>query len=159
MTRWRSRYAKDRVIRIALRGALLAVERLDAHEAHQSRDMPAAENAVPFALEHVTQHPRAGERIVQVQVVDLTHQIQVGSADRLGIVVQRAAREGEDFGLARERKIVVAVDHRFTLGPPTRPSAFSKKSFSSASWPIFACNVWISGVSPGLAGPGFEPIS
>jgi hypothetical protein len=40
--------------------------------------------------------------------------------------------------LARQRQIVLAIDHRLTLGPPMRPSTFSKKSFSSVSWPIFA---------------------
>jgi hypothetical protein len=34
---------------------------------------------------------------------------------------------------------MVAIDHRFALGPPMRPSALSKKSFSNARRPIFAC--------------------
>ena len=40
---------------------------------------------------------------------------------------------------------MVAIDHRFALDPSIRPSARSKKSFSSASWPILACKSRTSG--------------
>jgi hypothetical protein len=39
---------------------------------------------------------------------------------------------------------MITVDHRFALSNPALLSALSKKSFSSASSPIFACSAFIS---------------
>jgi hypothetical protein len=46
---------------------------------------------------------------------------------------------------------VFAVDHRFALSKPALVSAPSKKSFSSVSSPILACNDFTS--TAGGAGP------
>ena len=53
------------------------------------------------------------------------------------------------------------IDHRFALDPPMRPSALSKKSFSNANRPIFACISLVSisvllGASPPKADAGAE---
>jgi len=38
-----------------------------------------------------------------------------------------------------DRQLRLTVCHRFALSNPALVSAFPKKSFSNASWPIFAC--------------------
>jgi hypothetical protein len=43
-----------------------------------------------------------------------------------------------------DRKVVLRVDHRFTLSNPALVSAPSKKSFSSVSSPILACSAFRS---------------
>jgi hypothetical protein len=110
-----------------------------------------ATDAIASRQQQIAQHPSAGERMFRVQPIDLTHQrvIRLGNWDRR--VVERTARELQRLGLAREQQSMVAIDHRFALDPSIRPSARSKKSFSSDSWPILACRSLMSG--PLLFGP------
>ena len=74
----------------------------------------------------------------------LTHQHQIGRADRRGHRVDVAPAEPCQLGLAADRQCVVTVPHRFALSYPTLVSAPSKKSFSSVSCPILACNAFKS---------------
>ena len=76
----------------------------------------------------------------QVQRVDLAHERQIGRADRLGQVVDRAPTDVQQPGLARDGKLVVSVNHGFALSNPALVSALSKKSFSSVNAPILACS-------------------
>ena len=92
---------------------------------------PAGANALPIQL--VAQLPRAHERVLQVQLVELAHQRQIGRADRLRQVVDRASADVEQLGLARDGQFVITVDHGFALSNPALVSALSKKSFSSAN--------------------------
>ena len=48
--------------------------------------------ATPFSLQNIPQHPAARKGILQMQLVDLAHQRQVGRRDRLGDVIHRGAR-------------------------------------------------------------------
>jgi hypothetical protein len=143
---------EDRVLGIAPARALLAIERFDAHDSHEPADMASA-YAIAFVAEHIAQHSRTGERIVGVQPIHLAHEFQIRCVDRSRLVVQRAAREFEHSCLSRERQSVVAIDHRFALGPSMRPSACAKKSFSSASWPILAGRSLTSGTSLFVGSP------
>ncbi len=111
---------------IALRRALLAIQRLNAHQFHQPRDVPAAD-AVAHRLEAVAQHARTRERVVRMQMIGAVHQFNVGRRDWNRNVVDRTAGKLEKIGLARKRKVVLTINNRFPFGPPTRPSAFSKK--------------------------------
>ncbi len=126
------------------------VERLDAHPAHQRGDMLAADRDA-FAIEQVTQHPTAGERMLQVQFVDTPHQRQVRVRGRLRLVVDRRARQVQQLRLAHDRQRVRRVNHRFALASPMRPSAPAKKSFSKANCPILACSVFTSGPASRLS--------
>jgi hypothetical protein len=54
----------------------LAVQRLGAHAAHQRADVPAPDLHA-FAAKQVAQHARAGERMLQVQLVEPAHERQV----------------------------------------------------------------------------------
>src|ERR1019366_337551 len=67
------------------------------------------------------------------------------------MVVNAAAADAQDHGLLLDGKIVLGVDHRFTLSSPALVSAPSKKSFSSVRAPILACRVLRSTVAPGSA--------
>jgi hypothetical protein len=65
--------------------------------------VPAADLDALQAQE-VAQHAAAGERVLQVQLVDAAHQRQLGLADRLGVVVHRAAADAQQFGLPLDRQ-------------------------------------------------------
>jgi hypothetical protein len=78
------------------------------------------------------------KRELQMQLIDATHERQVNGRHRLGQIVHGAPTDVERCRLLRERKIMLAVDHRFALSNPALLSAPSKKSFSSVSSPIFA---------------------
>jgi hypothetical protein len=54
-------------------------------------------------------------------------------------VVRARAAYIEQVALAHDRHLVLAIDQRFALGGPNRPSAPDKKSRSMVSSPTFAC--------------------
>jgi hypothetical protein len=85
-----------------------------------------------------------GPILCQMQLVDPAHQSQIGNRDCAGQIVDAAPADPENSGLPVERQVVRAIDHRFALRRPALPSAPDKKSFSSVSSPIFACNVFTS---------------
>src|SRR5260370_9726141 len=107
--------------------------------------MVMAAARVAFLPQQIAQHPRPGKRVLQVQLVDPPHQGEVHRRARLRSVVHRRARQFKQLRLAHDRQIVSAVDHRFALASPMRPSEPDKKSFSSANCPILACSVLRSG--------------
>lgn len=62
-----------------------------------------------------------------MQLVDPSHERQIGLARGRRLVVDRAATDPQFSGLRRERKGVRPVEHRFALGNrPPLPSAFSR---------------------------------
>src|ERR1700685_3218012 len=115
----------------------------------------AAADLDALPVQKVAQHPAPRERIFQMQLVDAAHQREVLGGHRLGLVIDAAAADVQDLGLADDRKVVGAVDHRFALSMPALMSAPSKKSFSNASWPILACSALRSTV--GSSGRGSRP--
>src|SRR6185503_15541265 len=128
--------------------------RLYPHPLHQGFDMPAAEPA-PLGSQQASQHPRTGERELQMQPVETPHHLQVGRRHRTRQVVDAAAADVQNLCLLGDRQIVLTVDHRFALSNPALLSAPSKKSFSSVSSPILACSDFTStagGAAP-LPGP------
>lgn len=103
-----------------------------------------AADADAFPIQHVAQHACPHERVLQMQRIDAPHQRQIGHRDGLRQVVHRAAADAHQFGLPGDGKVVLAVDHFLTLNMPALMSAPSKKSFSSANWPILACSTFTS---------------
>jgi hypothetical protein len=91
-----------------------------------------------LSLQYVAQHPGARERVFQMQFVDAARQRQILGRNRPGLVVDAAATVVHNPGLTGDGKIVIVVYHRFALSMPALMSAPSKKSFSSASFPILA---------------------
>jgi hypothetical protein len=67
----------DLVTRLGLRGARTAIERLYPHPLHERLHMPAADLA-PLQSQQAAQHTRTGERILQVQLIELPHDLKVG---------------------------------------------------------------------------------
>jgi len=59
---------------------------------------PTGAQALPFQL--VAQHVRTHERMYQVQLVDSSHERQVGIADRSRQVVHRAPADAQQFRLS-----------------------------------------------------------
>src|SRR5258705_9901860 len=79
-----------------------------------------------------------------MQPVETSHRLQVGRRHRTWQVVDTATADAQNLRLLRDRQIVLTVDHRFALSSPALLSAPSKKSFSSVSSPILACNDFTS---------------
>ena len=71
-------------------------------------------------------------------VIEGGHERQIGLACAGRLVVEAGTGEIKKTSLAGFGQHVGPVDHRFALGPPMRPSAPDKKSFSMVSWPILA---------------------
>jgi hypothetical protein len=93
---------------------------------HEVRAEAAHVTAADFdalALEHASEPPRTEGRMVQVQLVNAAHQSQIRLRNRLRLVVQARAAHIEQFTLAHDRHRATALDQRFALGLPNRPSA------------------------------------
>ena len=69
----------------------------------------------------------------------LAHQLEIGGADRLVLLVHRAATDVHDLGPGACSAGVGVVDHHFALSMQALMSAPSKNRFPKASWPILAC--------------------
>src|SRR6266446_5216263 len=74
-----------------------------------------------------------------MQLVDGAHQRQILLWRRHRQVIHVRPRDLQQLRLPLHWQRVRLDDHRFALASPTRPSATSKKSTSSASCPILAC--------------------
>src|SRR5437868_2369358 len=66
----------DRMRAVVPAGVHFAVQRLDVHLAHQRRHVLAAD-AMALAPEQIAQHPRAGKLMLQMQLIDTSHQRQI----------------------------------------------------------------------------------
>lgn len=67
----------DLVARFVLGGARTAIERLYPHPPHQRLHMPAADLA-PLQSQQASRHTRAGEGELQVQLIQMPHDREVG---------------------------------------------------------------------------------
>ena len=72
--------------------ARTAVERLYPHFPHQRFDMPAADLA-PFGSQQASQHPRASEGELQMQLVEAPHDREVDARHRTGQIINAAAAD------------------------------------------------------------------
>src|SRR5260370_15108015 len=113
----------------------MAIKRFYPHSFHQRLHVTPADLA-PLGSQQTSQHARAGEGKLQMQPIEMTHDLQVGRRYRPRQVVHAATADAQGFRLLGDRKIVLAVDHRFALSKPALPSAPSKKSFSTLTPPI-----------------------
>ena len=124
----------DLVAGLGLRRARTAIERLYPHPLHQRFDMPTADLA-PLGSQQASQHPRAGERELQMQPVETPHDREVGFRHRARQVVDAATADAQNLRLLGDRQIVLTVDHRFALSNPALLSAPSKKLSSALRAP------------------------
>ena len=77
--------------------------------------------------EHVAQHAAAGERIAHVQLVDASHQQQVGAGDWLQTIVNRGAADLQQLRLSADGQLELGMDHCLALSSPALMSAVSRK--------------------------------
>jgi len=115
----------------------MAIKRFYPHPLHQHLHMTPTD-LVPLGIQQASQHPRAGEGKIQMQPIEMPHDIQIGHRHWPRQVVHAATADAQGFRLLGDRKIMLAHDHRLALSKPALPSATSKKSFSSVSSPILA---------------------
>jgi hypothetical protein len=102
---------------LRLGGARTAIERLYPHPPHERFDMPAADLA-PIGSQQASQHPRTGERELQMQPIEMPHDREIGVRHRARLVIDAAAADLQNFRLLCDRQIVLALDHRFALSNP-----------------------------------------
>jgi hypothetical protein len=127
------------VARTGLAQARLAIQRLDAHAAHERGHVtPADVEALILEQPHELARPQEG--VFQVQLIEPAHDGQVLRTDWLRLVVQRGARYPQQLALTCDRHVGPRIDQRLALGPGKRPSALDKKSRSMVSSPILACS-------------------
>src|SRR6202158_5040502 len=105
--------------------------------------MPAADLA-PLGSQQASQHPRTGERELQMQPIETPHDREVCGRHWARQIINAAAADLQNLRLPGDRQVVFTVDHRFALSNPALVSAPSKKSFSSVSPPILACSDFTS---------------
>ena len=108
------------------------------------------------ASEFEQTHPQLlpGDRVLPVSRVQVTHQHQIGRADRRGHRVDAAPTDPYQLCLTADRPCVGGIHHRVALSPPTLVSAPAQQSCSSVSGPILACTAFRSiGGSAGEAPP------
>ena len=91
----------DLVPRLRLRRARAPVERLNAHAPHQRFDVTPA-GLAPLGSQKTAQHPCPCEGKLQMQLVDLAHEGEIGRRHRARQVIHRAACEAGGLGLFRD---------------------------------------------------------
>jgi len=82
------------VLWVALTGARLWAQSLDAHARHE-RSQVAAANVDALALQLSAQHACAHERVLQMQLVDAAHERQICLAGEPGQVVNTATADAQ----------------------------------------------------------------
>src|SRR6185369_11174207 len=139
----------DLVPGLGLRRPRMAIECFYPHPLHQRLHVTSADLA-PLGSQQASQHARAGEGKIQMQPIEMPHDLQVGRRHLPRQVVHAATADAQGFRLLADRKIVLAHDHRLALSKPALPSATSKKAFSIVSSPILAWSDFTS-IGGGLA--------
>jgi hypothetical protein len=89
-------------------------------------------------IQILTNFPNTPRRLIQVDVVDKLHKIQLVLTYRLRLTVNRRTVYLQRLALLDQWEIMFTVDHLFALSNPALMSALSKKSFYKVSLPIFA---------------------
>src|SRR5699024_8159271 len=84
--------------------------------------------------------PAAVERVLQVQCIELLHQVLVIVGNWVRPVVHRGTCDIECRTLACDRQRMIGIDHRPSRFESKRANPRSKKSFSMLNSPILACS-------------------
>ena len=144
---------------MALRGLGLLVNGGDPHASHERAHVLAADRD-PLGTQEIAQHPAPGERQLEGELIEPSHEGEIRVVDGFRRVIHRGPRQPEELRLSRDGQLVVATDHRFPLGPRSRPSALDKKSNSSACWQILAWSAFtsIGGSCRSLAPARHQPV-
>ena len=114
----------DLVAGLGLRRARTAIEGLYPHPPHQRFDMPTAASA-PLGSQQASQHPRARERKLQMQLVDPPHEREVCGRHRSRQIVDAATADVQRRRLFADRQILL------TAAPPPRSDRMAQRSAKS----------------------------
>ena len=102
------------MVRVRNARARLAVQRLEPHHPHQpAHPVPAHRRA--FTAKMTNHLPAPVERMLQIQLVEPTHQRHVFVARPAGRVVQRRATQAKQLALTPKAQPTPAFDHRQAL--------------------------------------------
>ncbi len=111
------------------------IHRGNAHTPHQGRDLPPP-TGMALLPEESTRHAGAGKRILQMPLVNPTHQRRCHVRNWLRLIVRGGPSQLQQLALSRNWYRVGSIDHRVVFSKPALVSAPSTKSFSTVSWPI-----------------------
>ena len=100
---------------------------------------------IELSVQRSQAHARTSERKLRVQLIDASHQSQIGIACWTRRVLRRTAGDLHDLGLALHRQVMVVVEHRFALKPtlvstpsknhsPASATRFWRATPSDRSW-------------------------
>ena len=103
-------------------GVELATQRMDPHPIHPRRHATSA-NRTAFTGEDRTQPACAGQRIVQMDLGDPTHQRPILCRSGFGWSYAVECEDAERLALPKHRPCVGSVDHHFALSNPALVSA------------------------------------
>ena len=127
------------VFRVGIAGSWRLIDRLQAHQTHQTPNAMTAD-AKAFAAQLTHHLPGAVKWILEKQLIDAPHQRQVLRFLALRHVIERRPADQKKAALMAQSQIgVIAADHAFTFPPAHRLSPLAKKSRSTVNWPILAC--------------------
>jgi hypothetical protein len=143
---------RDRVGGMPVAEVRLAIPRRKAHASHQRGHVPPP-NRMAGSPHALTQHPGAGNRILQLKLGNPAHQGPLRLRSRRRLIVRGCPCARQELTLPNDWQGVGSGNHRVALSHPALMSAPSQQSCSSASCPIVAGRVLSSGVSA----VGFAP--
>jgi len=134
----------DPVARHGFARSRLRPERGDPHQAHQSLHALAIHGRA-FGAQHCRHSARTEKGPRREQFVDPAHQRAVVVIGRLARPIDARARHAQKRALPPNRqRLVGAVEHRSAIRSAHLPDLLAKKSRSTVSCPILACNRSIS---------------
>lgn len=123
---------------VLLAGVWTFVDGLESHQTHQSA-YTVATGMKTISRQVGRDLAAAEERMLREHAVDLVHQFQRLSIHTNRHVMQRRPADLEQLALLCQAQVgVIPVDYRFVFTRAHRFSPCDKKSFSTASLPIFA---------------------
>jgi hypothetical protein len=93
----------------------------------------APANVNTLALQLPAHHASSHERVLQMQLINASHERQIDLIGRTWLVIHRTAAYLQQTGLTHHAQGVLSVNHRFALSNPALVSALSKKSVSNAN--------------------------
>ena len=109
------------------------------HEPHQALYALAVDLKAVAIPKVISQSARAFKGALQMQLIQLAHQIDVLGTGTCRFSVGGGAADIQRPALSTDGEFMCPVQLFFALGHTQRPSALAKKSFSSANSPILAC--------------------
>ena len=130
------------MLRMRFRGVRLLVDSRQSHHLHQTAD-PLAIDGMPKPSQVPCHLPGSVPRGFEVLFVYQAHQFQVFRAFAHRLVVVGRSIDREQFALPGNTELDMAgFNQAFPSGSTQRhfPKAFTKKSRSTVSCPILACN-------------------